>query len=337
MAHKKLIVFLFVLLAIPSVFSQDIHLSQFYASDHFLNPGYMGAHKGDMRIIANYRNQWKQIDNFPLTTMAAAVDKTLHYYNQDFSVGLAAANDQFSGFKTVTNKFFLTGSYAKEFFNSEWRLGLQTGIVTNSTDLAVQTFPNQWDYPNGQFDPGIPNGEINIRPSQMYVDVNTGLTWSKKIGGITVLSGLAFNHINRPKDTYFNQVAERRKIRGVFHTMVSIPVGTSFQIEPKNLWMWTTKANDFLLGSNVRYLTGLTSIRSIYSGLFYRHGINRTFDAVYPVLGLVYKEFDFGLSYDFNLSSLSAGIKRPKSVEFSLIYTLPSSKVQYKIIPCDRY
>jgi hypothetical protein len=126
-------------------------------------------------------------------------------------------------------------------------------------------------------------------------------------------------------------------MRGVFHTLAEVPLNMKFQLEPKVMWMWTTKANDYLFGSNVRYKTQNKIIPAIYGGVFYRHGIKRTFDAIYPVIGVVYKNFDFGVSYDINMSVLSKGIKRVKTIEFSLIYTAPSTKVKYKIIPCDRY
>lgn len=335
---KNLLLFPLFFVISLSLRAQDIHLSQFYTSDQFLNPAMMGAHDGAYRLIANYRNQWRQINGAPLTTSMVSFDKAFHYYSHEINGGIFYARDQFSGFQTITNKIYLTGAYGVNWLNSEWRGGVQVGLVTNSTDLTSQTFPTQWDYPNGQFNSQIYNGEDNIRPSQMYMDVNLGATWTKKINSIRVVSGLAVNHVNRPKDTYFSQVYERRKMRGVFHTTAEIPLNNvKFRLEPKLMWMWTAKANDFLFGSNVRYFTQNKIIPSLYAGVFYRHGIKRTFDAVYPAIGLAYKNFDLGVSYDVNLSVLSKGIKRVKTIEFSLIYTAPSNKVKYKIIPCDRY
>ncbi|MFA7274518.1 MAG: PorP/SprF family type IX secretion system membrane protein [Crocinitomicaceae bacterium] len=334
--HKR-ILYLILLTWSGIAFSQDIHLSQFYTADQFLNPAMMGRHDGEWRFSANYRNQWRQINGAPLATGLVSFDKKLHYYNKEISGGIYYARDQFSGFQTITNKIYLTGAYGVDWLKCNWRGGIQMGLVTNSTDLSTQTFPTQWDYPNGQFDQSIYNGEENIRPSQMYVDVNIGGVWSKKFKRFNLVSGIAANHVNRPKDTYFSQVFERRKMRGVFHTMVEIPLNLKLQLEPKLMWMWTTKANDMLLGSNLRYKTENKTIPAIYGGVFYRHGIKRTFDAVYPVFGLVYKRFDIGVSYDVNVSALSKGIKRVKTIEFSLIYTAPSNKVKYKIIPCDRY
>ena len=297
----------------------------------------MGAHKGDMRFIANYRNQWRQINGAPLTTGMFSFDKAFHYYSHEIDGGIMYARDQFSGFQTITNKIYLTGAYGTDWMNGHWRGGVQLGVVTNSTDLSTQTFPTQWDYPNGSFNQSIYNGEENIRASQMYIDLNIGGTWSKKFKKFNLISGIAFNHVNRPKDTYFSQVFQRRKMRSVFHSEVQYKLNQRLQLEPKVLWMWTAKAQEFLLGSNLRIQTSNAVLPEIYVGTFYRHGIKRTFDAIYPVVGLVYKSIDIGISYDINVSPLSKGIKRVKTVEFSLRYTIPSSKVKYKIIQCDRY
>ena len=239
-----------------------------------------------MRVTANYRNQWRQINGAPLTTGMIAFDKAFHYYSHEIDGGIFYARDQFSGFQTITNKIFLTGAYGYDWLGSHWRGGVQFGLVTNSTDLSTQTFPTQWDYPNGSFNQSIYNGEENIRASQMYLDVNMGATWSKKFSKFNLLAGLAVNHLNRPKDTYFSQVFERRKMRGIFHTQAEVPLNEKYQLEPKIMWMWTGRAQEYLFGSNIRYKTGNSVIPHVYAGLFYRHGIKRTFDAVYPVFGV---------------------------------------------------
>lgn len=334
---KRKLLLITIVFSVFQAKAQDLHLSQFYSSDQFLNPAMMGAHNGDLRASANYRNQWRQINGAPLTTAMLAFDKAFHYYSHEIDGGIFYARDQFSGFQTITNKIFITGAYGRDWLSSTWRGGVQLGVVTNSTDLSTQTFPTQWDYPNGTFNQSIYNGEENIRASQMYLDVNLGGTWSKKFSKFNLLAGLAANHVNRPKDTYFSQVFERRKMRGIFHSQAEIPLNDRLQLEPKMMWMWTAKAQEYLFGSNLRFKTANSTLPYLYGGIFYRHGIKRTFDAVYPVVGVIYKNFDFGVSYDINVSSLSDGIKRVKTVELSLIYTRPSSKVKYKIIPCDRY
>lgn len=318
-------------------YGQDVHLSQFYAADHLMNPARVGDHTGDYRISANYRNQWRQIGNQPLTTFVAAFDKAFHYYSHEIDGGLMVVRDQFSGFQSQTTKIFLTAAYTRTWKDNIFRAGVQSGVVSNSTDLTTQTFPEQWDYLNGTFDPSLPNMESSIRPSQLYVDVNAGGTWERMLNNVKLTGGIAVNHLNRPKDTYFSQQAERLRLRKVVHAGAVIPLGSSLNLKPQLQWMWTTRANELLLGTNLECQMGASGISKVWVGAFYRHGIVRTLDAVYPVIGASYKRFDLGFSYDINLSALSDNVQRVKSVEVSLIYTAPSSRLKYRIIPCGRY
>ncbi|MNK18869.1 hypothetical protein D3C87_370840 [compost metagenome] len=316
--------------------AQDIHLSQFYTQDHLLNPARVGDHTGDYRISVNYRNQWRQIESQPLTTYVAAFDKAFRYYSHEIDAGLVVVRDEFSGFQSQTTKILLTGAYSYTLKGNILRGGIQTGMVSNSTNLAVQTFPEQWNYPSGTFDQSLPNMETDLRRSQMYWDLNVGATWERKINKITFKGGIAVNHINRPRDTYFTQQVERRRMRKVVHGSADIPLNQALTLKPQLQWMWTTKANEFLLGSNIEKKVSETGITKIWGGVFYRHGIIRTLDAVYPVLGLSINRFDLGVSYDFNVSSLSKHVKRVKSIEASLIYTVPNTKLRYRIVPCSR-
>lgn len=321
---------------VDCVYSQDVHLSQFYTQSHLLNPALVGDHDGDYRITMNYRNQWRQIENQPLTTYVGAFDKAFHYYSHEIDAGIVIVRDEFSGFQSQTTKIFLTGAYTYTLKGNILRGGIQTGLVSNSTNLAVQTFPEQWDYPNGTFNQSLPNMESNLRRSQMYWDLNMGVSWEKRINKIRYQAGLAVNHLNRPKDTYFSQAAERRRMRKVIHGGVEIPLSNVLTLKPQMQWMWTTKAQDFLLGSIIENKLSNPIMTKVWAGIFYRHGISRTLDAIYPVVGLRLKRFDVGISYDFNISTLSKNVKRVKSIEFSLIYTAPSSKLKYRIVPCNR-
>ena len=60
--HLLLPAFVLFVLALSA---QDIHFSQFGNSPINLNPGLTGAFGGDMRFVANYRNQWR-VDPTPL-------------------------------------------------------------------------------------------------------------------------------------------------------------------------------------------------------------------------------------------------------------------------------
>lgn len=335
MRHLYLIVVFFVSVTSFS-YGQDIHLSQFYTSDHLLNPARVGDIEGDFRVIGNYRNQWREISK-PISTFIISYDQPFHYYSHEIDFGIMVARDEFVGFDQVTIKYAGSIAYSYLYNGHKLRFGLQGGLVSKSTDLKLQTFPVQWDYTSGSFDQNAANMESSLSDTQKYFDLNSGVQWNKKYGKYDITGGFALNHINRPKDTYFGTFTKRLKSRKVAYSEINYEYNDRITLQPKFLMMWTTNANDFLLGSNVKYTLPNKIITSVFGGVFYRHGVKRELDAFYPIIGCSYKQFDFGFSYDFNVSALSKQVKRKSSFEVSLIYTELSSKTKYKVQPCDRY
>jgi len=345
---KKYILILLTALIFSSVsFSQDIHLSQFYTADHLLNPAKVGDYDGDYRFIGNYRNQWRQIpqgpaNTSPLNTYIASFDKAFHYYSHEIDGGILVAHDEFTGFNTLTTKVLLTAGYGYLLRGHKLRAGIQPGMVFNSTDLSKQTFPEQWNYypggtQTGFFDPNLPNNENALKRSQTYFDLNIGVQWSKRFKKIESKSGFALNHINRPKNTYFSTSAGRLRMRKVFHAEINYYLNSKITLQPKLLWMWTDNANNMVFGGNLRYNTRNKILPAVFAGTFFRAGASRNADAWIPVAGFSYKRFDLGFSYDVNASTLSKGVKRARTFEFSIIYTGASSKPKFIALPCDRY
>lgn len=329
-------VFFFCCLCFVS-WSQDIHLSQFYANDHLLNPGKVGDFEGDYRVSGNYRNQWRQFSADPYNTYILSFDKAFHYYSHEIDGGIMVANDEFSGSGTATTKIFFSAGYGYNYEGHTFRIGIQPGLVSRKTDVSKQTFPVQWDYPNGTFDKNIPNQENTIRMSENYFDLNIGVLWNKNFGKLEPEAGFAIDHINRPRDTYFDSFAERLRTRKVFHAGVDYRISGKFTLQPKWLWMWTTKANNMVLGANIQYKLQSKIISSVFAGAYYRHGLNRVFDSAIPVAGCRFKNIDLGFNYDVTVSSLNDYVKRNGTFEISLLYTAPSSKPKFTNVPCDRY
>lgn len=334
---KRLLTFLFFSCLSFVSRSQDIHLSQFYANDHLLNPGKVGDFEGDYRVTGNYRNQWRQLSADPYNTYIISFDKAFHYYSHEIDGGIMVANDEFFGSNSVTTKILLSAGYGYNYEGHTLRVGIQPGLVSRKIDLSKQTFPVQWDYPNGTFDNTIPNQENTIRMSENYFDLNMGVQWNKNFGKLEPKVGFAINHINRPKDTYFDSFTERLRTRKVFHAEVDYRIAGKITLQPKWLWMWTTKANDMVLGANVKYKLRSKIISSVFAGAYYRHGVNRILDSAIPVVGCRLKNIDLGLNYDVTVSSLNDYVKRNGTFEISLIYTAPSSKPKFTNVPCDRY
>lgn len=315
--------------------AQDIHLTQFYTAQQNLNPALSGQYDGVYRIAGNYRHQWPQV-NKAITTGYLAFDHKFFFYNDEIDAGVIVANDNYSGFALNTTKIFLTGSYKKVFKMHEVRAGIQLGYVLKSTNLDGQTFPDQWVYLDGDFT-NPDNGETNIGASQSFFDMNFGVAWAHQFKKFKPTVGFSIFHITRPKDTYFTEQAERLRTRQSAHVMVEVPLTASFSAEPKLLYMWTTKVQDMVIGSNFKYHIEKSIIKNVYLGVMYRGGFGRNSDAVAPAIGFGINNFDVGVSYDVNVSKLSAQSSRKTTFELSVIYTAPIFSPKTLSIPCDRY
>lgn len=333
---KHFLLLILLLIYFNTFFGQDVHLSQFYTAQQNLNPALSGYYEGDYRIASNYRRQWAQIGD-PIVTTMIAFDKKIHFYSDEIDAGIIVIKDQFSGFGLNTYKILLTGSYKKTINYNEFRAGIQVGPVLKSTRLSTQTFPNQWVYDTGEFNQTVSNQENTLSENQNYLDANFGVAWSKTFRKFKPIVGLSIFHINQPKDSYHENPTERLKMRYAFHGEAVITINSSISLEPKLLYMWTTNTKDALIGSNISKKLNHKSVHKIYAGVLYRDGFSRNNDAIIPIIGFTYNQFDFGFSYDINISELSAYSSRKSTLEFSLIYTAPLFSPNSLSIPCDRY
>jgi type IX secretion system PorP/SprF family membrane protein len=347
---RILLVFLFVF-SLSDVFSQDVHLSQFYNSDHFLNPAKVGDYDGDFRATLDYRNQWRQIDKQPISTYMLSFDHMFMIKRHEFDAGIFAVSDRFSGseFNVISNSnvdYFvnntkLLATIATDYYLKEnkFRFGIQAGMAMSATDPQNQSYDNQWVYVLGDFDKLLSSKEVINISMKRYFDLNIGVEWSRKMGSFEPKIGFSLHHVNRPKESFWDNSTERLRARKVFFAETYYQISQKYSLHPKFLMMWTTKTNDMVLGANVSMKLDDKTIPFVYGGLHYRHGVVRIFDAIIPTIGTKYKKIDVALSYDINLSSLSKNTysNRKGSFELSLIYTGASTLPKKLLIPCERY
>lgn len=301
-----------------------------------LNPALAGHYDGSHQFTGNYRNQWSEV-GIPLNTVFFAFDKQFFFFSDEINVGLLVGDDQYAGFNQKTNKFLINGAYTKRFGSHKLSAGIQMGMILRSTNLANQTFPNQWVYSDGIFDQNIYNGEPSLQLNQGFFDLNFGVVWTKKYNNLEPLIGITLFHVNRPKDTYLEDFIERLRMRKSFFAQLEWRLENNISVEPKLLYMWTTKAQDLVFGSNFKKHINAKLVKNIYAGLHMRAGFSRNVDAIFPTIGFTIDRFDMGFSYDFNVSEISQYNGRKTSLEWSLVYTLPLYNPAKLSIPCDRY
>ncbi|HBS88247.1 MAG: hypothetical protein A2W91_04425 [Bacteroidetes bacterium GWF2_38_335] len=337
---KKYIVLIISILFFSVNFSvsQDIHFSQFYAAPLTLNPAETGNFDSDWRISNIYRNQWRAIAGIPFRTISVGFDKNQKIAGEDFAWGVYVLNDQSGPATLVANKLYASLSYFKVFNGHKLRFGLQPGFSLKSINSSKLTFPSQYDRDLGDFNTGWYNNEPNLGESMNYFDLNVGVIWSKKFGKIEPVAGVSVFHVNYPKEGFYSD-NDHLALRKVIHVSTKYNIGTSYYLEPRMLLMTQRASNEFVLGSNFGYKFQKNALKakSVFAGPFFRSGYARNFDALYFILGMNFKTFDVGFSYDVNVSGLKTATNKKGAFEISFIYKAATSILNQYDIPCDRF
>ena len=306
-------------------------------NDLNLNPAYTGMYDGDLRLTGNYRNQWAQIGNEPIETMMVDVEKKFLLHSRSIDVGLQLVRDQFGGFNTNLNKALLSVAYAIKLSDKDdLRVGIQGGVLHRQVDMDRFIFSNQWVREQGVFNQALPNFE-QLQDQSIAPDLNAGISWTSRMKKIKPQVGLAVNHINQPRDSYVVD-AEKIQMRYVANLELDYYLSSAITLEPKIFATTTTQTKDVIMGTNIRYNFPTSYPLSIYVGGFNRGNFSeQDNDALIGTIGGRFKQWEGGVSYDYNTSLLSNGFDQKSSFELAIRYTTPSNKSSYVSVPCDRY
>jgi type IX secretion system PorP/SprF family membrane protein len=324
-----------VFLACVQVKAQDIHFSQFFSTPLTISPSNTGNYTGDWRVMANYRTQWKEIAK-PYNTQSIAGDMQFYVGADKISAGLLIVNDR-SGGTFQVNKIQLSGAYHKVIGKNSLHFGIQPGFTMKSISKN-ETFPDQFNWTSGKFDSGMNNQETNLSLRLNYFDLNAGVGYDYKFKKVEIFISYGAFHINYPKETFlgYKNILKPRHIGSLGFTWYC---AKRITVQPSMCVVGTDKASEFLYGSRMFYsLDGdYTIAKSIFIGAYARKGFSNLNDAIFAVLGMNYKQYYGGVSYDFNISQLKTATNYRGALEFSFIYTGISTRLSKIAIPCDRY
>lgn len=339
---KKIIILLTIFniqYSIFNSFAQDIHFSQFYVSPLTLNPANTGLFKGKYRGAVNYRSQWSSVIPNPYTTMSGSLDMVMKNKFANFGVGIMLFNDKSGAGALTINNIMVSFAAHKKFGKHQLSLGVQAGIVQKSIDYSELTFNNQYTS-NAEFDPTSSSNENNVNTSFSYPDFEGGLLWlftpSKQLN---IYLGYATFHLTQPTETFYDATKNKLNSRSVFHGGGTYKLNKKIGVDPHFIFMSQSKAQEFLLGTDLSYHLGKASKADaiLYVGAWYRDSFkNKTTDAFIPTVAGQYKNVRLGISYDVNVSSLKTASKAKGGFEISLIYILDVAKPLQMTVPCLR-
>lgn len=300
--------------------AQDIHFSQFYQSPFSLNPALTGDFDGALRLTGNQRTQWRSV-TVPYSTWGIAADLS-NTFNQNISSGLSVFTDKAgdSQLKTTMINF----AAAKSFVPSSkpldaFRVGGMFGFTMMSIDYSALQYDNQW---NGfSYDPTLQSGEQYSRDSRAYLNLHLGALYHHTIDDDRSLkAGVGLFNLSSPKQSFFDQAFVRLDTRTTLHLNYLHRLNAEWQVEPMGLLMRQGKFTEFNIGGRAHFTV---DGRSWNYEAFYFGALARARDAGNAIVGLRYHQWDVGVSYDINLSSLKPASSGRGGFEIGVIYIVP--------------
>jgi len=304
------ILVLFLLLPLLQVKGQDPGLSQYFNAPVLLNPGNIGNFEGKIRLFADYRRQWASVSN-PFTTNSAAIDLSMGR----FGFGLDLLKDDPGASGLSHTQVGLGFGYKVFQGRHKLSLGLKIGFVQKSFDPRHFSFDNQYT-PGSGFDPSRPSGELLPLTRTTVGDFSSGILYAYRPDSNNTFLGLelgaSFAHINQPQYNFIiGETFLPMQIN--LHAALSFVGGERLSLSPMAFYSLQGTASQLSIGLAAEY--------EVEENVFFEASAHyRIQDAVIPQVGLRFNNFDIGLSYDVNISSLSNFSNLKGGPELSLSY-----------------
>lgn len=328
--------------------AQDLHFSQYNENPALLNPALTGA-ISPIRAALTYKDQWRSVA-VPYQTYGASFEKRfalgpeaatprtgklsrlgagLAVYNDkagDAAFGQTRAMLSLAGFIPASRKSYISA-------------GLQAAMVQRKLNQGALLFPSQY---NGAFhDPSLSSGENFAAQSFIHPEVAAGFLWSYAQDESRIAlndhmranAGLAVYRLNKPAMKFLATGADMSMKMVVHGEFLFCKAQSNVAYVPSFLVQIQGASREIVAGAMVKYYmktnskyTGLVKRLSMNFGCYYR---NR--DAF--ILSMMYEKedtFAFGISYDVNVSQLSAATASRGGIELAVRYA-PRNNVIRKV------
>jgi type IX secretion system PorP/SprF family membrane protein len=337
--EKQFILFSFLVTFIcSSLFAQDPHFSQYFASPLTLNPAYTGKFNGAFRITANQKNQWPGINNAFTTSTASydfsILDNRIGYFDT-WGVGILAVNDR-TGDNFIKNNYYsLSTAYSKaldEDGRNQITLGFQGTHAQKKLDISNADFEDEL---NQDGFTGSTSEFFGPNPiSVNYFNLNVGLLYTTSTNDEnSFYVGSSVYHINKPNDS-FRGGNRFLSPRVTIHGGLYLPLGSYTTFNGSFILQEQSKAREFVGGAAFSYNLNqdFENPTELSTGTWIRVG-----DAIIPYLGIETKGIRVGCSYDINISSLKPASLGRGGLEISISYIAKFKDPFKKKINCPKY
>ena len=319
-----------------SLHAQDPSFSQFFSSPLNVNPALTANINADWRMISNYRDQWIGPASPYVTGTVSFDTKVMQHKTPDniennfMGVGGMLMFDHAMSGVVQSTYASLNLSYNIKITETDRyreRLAIGFGAIYGHRRIDYNRVNFEEQFNGFGFNKNMPTGESSLSNMKPYFSGSTGITYTATTEKTNFDIGVAAFHFNKPKQTFLKDDNQFLPMRKVAHTNFEMFTDKRTVINANAIYQYQKKASYFSVGGAVGYYVTDNAESLITAGLWYWSK-----NALIPYVGLGYKNFQIGLSYDLTISKLNDAARRPNSWELSLI--LRGVRKPSGVIPC---
>jgi len=296
---KGIVIIAFMLLMTTAlqVKGQDPEFSQFYANPLYLNPAFTGTSEYQ-RVVANYRNQWPNQGN-TFVTYNFTWDQFVSSIRSGIGVKLMY-DRELNGVVNSINTSFLYSYHIKVNDRLFYTMALEAGFIYKQFNTSGLIFPGMIDQGTGTITGTYP---LPFEDGQkIFPDFSFGMAGQLD----DVYFGVALHHLTQPDQS----IIEGDQV-GRLPLKITLHAGTKSHQFHRGLL-----SREFTLSPNIIYRQQ-GSFKQINAGIYmkedwlafglwYRNNLSLRPDALIAMIGIQKDKFQFGYSFDFSLSNVSA-------------------------------
>lgn len=295
--------------------AQDFHLSMYDAAPLFLNPAMTGVVEGQWRLHAQYRTQWKAVNFKPYQTALVSFDKPVKNWGfggqiTNYRAGIGNYN-VLQGLASIGYTIPLDKKRANII-----SFGVQGGLSQKSVEHQLHTFDNQYTTTNGGFfDNSLANGESFGGQSFVIPELNVGFLYyyAKQQSKLNPFIGVSAFNLLTPNESWYG-VDNKLPMRYYAHAGMRINISETLYLIPKALYQRQNEFNELTVATDIGIFLKKSELYLI-GGLIYRAN-----DAAIASIGLKKENYIARVSYDVNLSTLTAASTGRGGFEVSFTY-----------------
>ncbi len=327
---KNFIVLVICILNFAFVQAQDVHFSQYNSSPTSLNPAQTGFMDGNLRVAANYRNQW--FSNSSFATYALALDANIARRSLDYDmlgVGLSFYQDieERNGYSNTN--ISLSVAYNVMITKKPLQyigFGVQPSLISKQINLMDAVYGTL--YKSG----------FNVDPlgfseyGSFKLDLNSGISYYGYYNQRHSFAiGATVSHITQPNFGISGDDFLYRKYTGYVLTELEVSATGNAWLKPS---LYFTKQGPSLellpmLMGRFQFDNAINDVfLSVGAGFrMVGHNENNLFSSDFiGVIQAIIKSYTIGFSYDVTVSGAKEATSRNGGPELNFIMDLNFEK-----------